>query len=424
MQIKELKIKNFKGMSLLKFKPKKINLLVGRNNTGKTSVLEAIDLLFNSDEIVQKYPRYALNLIMVGSEYSELAVETDDKKDSKINLKISKPNEIEAIDNFKKNLLDVLINFKSRMRRRTANKIEFTEEIKRELSSKLDGWITPELRRNILKGSILIVKNESRVIKCQLDEEYIISDLGVLSEHLYKYLKDKFKLDSKTSRGFEEDFVFEFSYVSCRSLFDRVYRHYDIKDSKKIAILIKDLLRTGLNLIQIDGKNEETKRRIIYVESIIKEYNLVENLDRLDFDYVIFKDGSERKFIPFDFLGDGFKAMIGLLWHLSSKNIKNKIVLLDEPETHMHPGYIQELISMLIKFSDELNIQFFISTHSSDFIDLLFNGNFSPEEQKYLEKELLLLKMEKIDDTNISQYSDYNDSKYTKEELLLDLRGI
>ena len=48
MQIKELKIENFKGISYLKFSPKKINLIVGRNNTGKTSVLEAIDLLFNT----------------------------------------------------------------------------------------------------------------------------------------------------------------------------------------------------------------------------------------------------------------------------------------------------------------------------------------------------------------------------------------
>jgi len=187
------------------------------------------------------------------------------------------------------------------------------------------------------------------------------------------------------------------------------------------VVLIKNLLQTG---IELKEETPDIQNRILDIESIIKEHNVIKNLESLDFDYVAFKDGSERKIIPFSFLGDGFKAIVGLLWYLSSKNIKNKIVLLDEPETHMHPGYIQELLKILIKFSDELNIQFFISTHSGDLIDSLFNENFSPEEQKYLEKELTVLRMEKIDNYSIPEYLNYSDAEYTKNTLLLDLRGI
>ena len=39
-----IEIENFRGISHLMYEPKQINLLVGKNNSGKTSVLEAIYL--------------------------------------------------------------------------------------------------------------------------------------------------------------------------------------------------------------------------------------------------------------------------------------------------------------------------------------------------------------------------------------------
>lgn len=421
MRIKEIKIKDFKGISLLKFNPKKINLIIGKNNTGKTSVLEAIDLLFNSDEIEQRYPEHIPDIISVGSRYSELAANTDNKK---IELWISKPDEIEVIYKFKNDLIDVLIKSLKRMVRdkKSEGEIEVTEEIKQELENRIDECITPELRLSISKKSIIVVKNkEDKKISYRLESEELSRISKVISEKLIKYMKDKpgLELDKKQTKlgGYELGLL---RYVIFEYLVE--YKRLTHRDSsKKRVILIKNLLGTG---IELGEKTPDIENRILDMESIIKEHNLIKNLVNLDFDYVAFKDGYERKIIPFSFLGDGFKAIVGLLWYLSSKNIKNKIVLLDEPETHMHPGYIQELLKMLIKFSNELNIQFFISTHSGDVIDSLFNENFSPEEQKYLEKELLLLRMDKLDDHDISECLDYKKAKYTKEELLLDLRGI
>jgi len=411
MRIKKIKIKDFKGISLLEFNPKKINLIIGKNNTGKTSVLEAIDLLFNPDEINQRYPEHISDIISVGSKYSELTATLFYKKNA-IKVKISKADEIEVIYNFKKDLIDVLID--SLKEGRKKNKMEITEETKHELLSKIDEWITPELRSNILKRSILLVKDEkNKIVKYQLRPsiEEVYTGLEIILENLYKYFKNKFGLNI-----FRSHELLRFRLL--REIYRGGTKHK--KSKKKEVILIKNLLRTG---IEQEEKNQEIQKRILDIESIIKEHNLIENLERLDFDYVVFKDGSERISIPFSFLGDGFKAIVYLLWSLSSTNLKNKIVLLDEPETHMHPGYIKELIKILIKFSDELNIQFFITTHSGDFIDALFNENFSPEEQKYLEKELLILRMEKIDNQNLSEFLDYNEAKYTKDELLFDLRG-
>jgi len=130
------------------------------------------------------------------------------------------------------------------------------------------------------------------------------------------------------------------------------------------------------------------------------------------------------KAIPYDFMGDGFKAMVGLLWHLSSKKIKDKIVLIEEPETNMHPGYICQLVKFLVKFSKDLNIQFFTTSHNIDFIDSFFSETLGKEEKDYLTKELQIIRMEKEKNYIIPECLDYKDSQLNMEELLIDLRGI
>ena len=48
-ELEHVEIEGFKGLEHVEFEPTDINLVTGRNNTGKTSFLEAIDLLYNPD---------------------------------------------------------------------------------------------------------------------------------------------------------------------------------------------------------------------------------------------------------------------------------------------------------------------------------------------------------------------------------------
>ena len=49
MKINEVEISGFKGIPQIIINPKQINLLVGKNNTGKTSILEAINSVIESN---------------------------------------------------------------------------------------------------------------------------------------------------------------------------------------------------------------------------------------------------------------------------------------------------------------------------------------------------------------------------------------
>ncbi|CEG13153.1 hypothetical protein MSIBF_A3330006 [groundwater metagenome] len=423
MQIKELKIDNFKGITSIEFRPKKINLIVGRNNTGKTSVLEAINLLFNPENIVQMYDKHLSDIIYTGAEYSEIAIEIDK---SKKKLRISKPDKSEVIYQFKKDIIEAFIRALNKfftLINLPENTID-TEEIRHELENKTDESIIPDIINIISKKSVGLLKDsEDKTVKYHLP----FSEYSRISSILRPIWLDIFKQIPKQVRKSVNEKVLEQNYVlsvinaNMFEMFFSPFEHLVKISEEKDAVLIKNLIDVKF---ESEEKDAEIKRKIRNIESIIKEYNLIENLERLDFDYVTFKDNEKLTFIPFEFLGDGFKAITGLLWYLSSQNIKNKIVLLDEPEIHMHPGYILELIKILIKFSDKLNIQFFITTHSSDLIDLFVSEDLLPEEQKYLKEELLVIRVEKIDDLSLPEYLNYNDAKSTKDELLFDLRGI
>src|SRR5450756_928752 len=69
--LKSLQIKNFRGLRDLKIEPlKRVNLITGQNNTGKTGVLEALVLLL--DDQTQAYRNRLPNLFRtVGGDWNE-----------------------------------------------------------------------------------------------------------------------------------------------------------------------------------------------------------------------------------------------------------------------------------------------------------------------------------------------------------------
>ena len=68
---------------------------------------------------------------------------------------------------------------------------------------------------------------------------------------------------------------------------------------------------------------------------------------------------------------DGFKHFVSLLLTLSTDNdkniLKNKLILIDEPENHLHPSGIRDMLQELLKIGQ--NNYVFVSTHSDFMLD-------------------------------------------------------
>ncbi|KAF1075091.1 ATP/GTP-binding protein [Methanogenium sp. MK-MG] len=80
-------------------------------------------------------------------------------------------------------------------------------------------------------------------------------------------------------------------------------------------------------------------------------------------------DGNQKQ-LPLSSMGDGFISMLKILF--LSALAKEGVVVLEEPEVSLHPGYIEVVAKSILDCSK--NAQFFISTHSKDFLDSILEN--------------------------------------------------
>jgi AAA15 family ATPase/GTPase len=415
MTIKNIEIEGYKGLSKLKFNPKKINILVGKNNTGKTSVLEAIDLLFYNGHIQTKDMHSYLNIYSKNKNIKILA----DVGEKKEKVEIREASELEVITAFSK---DIIKNFLEHFTRKS--KISFNEILTKELEKIAEKYIDDELRRVLLKNALVLINNKGEEKVYYGFYDYSMMDkVESLIENISNYIMGRLvPQEQKTEYAKNLRYASEYTLYSTRGFLENRIR---ILSKKKDCIFIKSLINDTAMKESFSQRKPEDSERLHRVEKIVKENNLIGNLEELNFDNVLFCTPEGIKAHSFNFLGDGFKSLIGLLWQFSSDKIEDTIILFDEPETHMHPGYIRELIKFIIYFSKKMNIQFFITTHSSDVLDIFLCEDMKEDEKDYIKKELSILKMDKIKDSiTLAEELDYDDAKENKEELLLDLRGI
>lgn len=409
MKIDELTINNFKGIDELRFKPKMINVIVGKNNTGKTSLLEAIDLLFNTQNIRMHYDRHFSKLINVNSTSAEVIAKLGDETKT---LKLKKADPLSVAMTFKNTINNILktsggiIGLDDELLIKSI-KEKLRQEIKSEIEKQANAVITPELASKLSTESITVTKDASEDTYISFESDDALKLVDHVIAQISKSVKEKFE--------FEPDQ----RMLSFAIRLNTLSRYRPVKRGVDKILFIENLI------LEIKGRRSATDAAVVpEVEKRIKEYKLLENLERFDLDYLVFKN--KKAPVPYDFMGDGFKAMVGLFWYLYS-NTKGRIVLVEEPETHMHPGYIRELVRYIIKLSKEQNMQFFMTTHCGDLINCFLDYNLTEEltetEKAYLKTNLSIVKLEKSGD-GVSRNVYGPDDAQAVKKLLIDLRGI
>lgn len=75
-----------------------------------------------------------------------------------------------------------------------------------------------------------------------------------------------------------------------------------------------------------------------------------------------------KQHIPLGGLGSGYEMIFSLLYsfYLSQQSRKQLIVFIDEPELHLHPKIQEDLVRVLVEFSK--SAQIFLTTHSPLFV--------------------------------------------------------
>lgn len=129
----------------------------------------------------------------------------------------------------------------------------------------------------------------------------------------------------------------------------------------------------ALKLRNYDDNLEEFSRdkEIEFIQKYIKKlgytnFEVVPIDKRRNVYEVTLKKG--RKDIKITQASSGEKEIMSLLLGLFALNVKGGVVIIDEPDLHLHPRWQRLLLELLNDLSKERKIQFFVVTHSPQFI--------------------------------------------------------
>lgn len=131
---------------------------------------------------------------------------------------------------------------------------------------------------------------------------------------------------------------------------------------KFISNITHNISNSVSNLLQ----NENTKEKAV---TLLQKYNknikdIVSNAQGV---FVLETVG--RNYIPLGIYGIGMIRTLSILNILTST--KNGIILIDEVETSLHTSVMEDVFQFIIETARELNVQLFLTTHSMEAIDKL-----------------------------------------------------
>lgn len=398
MKIKKIEIENFRLLENISCELEEdVTLIVGKNNTGKTSFFEAIKIATTTDGkfIFEDFSQSSYSIFKVTYEkYLDTikeGVSEEDKEELEKQLIIEIPK--------------IKINFE----------IEYDKELNESLIE-LSEFITDlEDTRNDATISILYEpKNTLRVFQSfdnREDESVeLIEYLHKNINHLYEtvcYAVDK---ESDYCRRIEDSFISKiqkvvlFESIKAMRVLDDIKsdsnnslalgfsNYYNQRDKTtnqdvkaledkldEVSVELKEKYAKVLENIMLKLENFGAKTPISIPKITIDSKFDSEKVIKNNIHYLYKQDEIN---LPESYNGLGYSNLIYMILELASfiekfKNSKEEklsnflVVLIEEPEAHMHPQMQQVFISQVTevlkdaKNETNLQIQVIITTHSS-----------------------------------------------------------
>lgn len=330
--LKSLKIENFRGFKSFELQQiGRINLLVGSNNSGKTSILEAIHLLYSRanltslkeqmlkrgeilvpEEQQEEYNLGAPNLFhnYLIREEDKLSIQGEDQDGFQVNFSINLTNESVSDSSY------------------FIGKAERKDE---EITSQV---VSVENTSEVVKGSFPFLHfTWSELGLGHMVEVQLLPNYGIP--------QDKLKLYAKP-------IATHVYFIGSSSL-----APYEMVETFNQVVLTPDeeLVNEAINII------EPTVKRIAPIGmGGTKDRSVYSNF------FVLRSDINQR--VPLGNMGEGIWRMLGLA--LGLVNAKGGILLVDDIDTGLHFSTMVGMWKMIWETAKRLNVQIFATTHNSD----------------------------------------------------------
>ena len=313
--LKNLTIKNYKSIKELEIKNlNRINLFVGRNNAGKSNILEAILLFatrFSNDNIIE-----ILSL----------------RKDIIIDRNIS--GRFSASASFE-NILSLITSRSKKLMRQCGVELKADKETVTLRSFKEE--------KSQIDGDTVYKYTPFSATEVDLNNEDVLEKLRIV---IQKDSEEVPNFRTLNLRRWTDDGVLDKRciYVNCTS-----------RDNKNFE--------TMWNQIVLSPLKNEVIRALQLIAPEIEDVACIRELGKSEaMPYVRINEEA----IPLHSMGDGIVHILNIM--LAMVNVKDGILLLDEMENGLHFHTLEQLWEIINALSLQLNVQVFVTTHSNDCI--------------------------------------------------------
>lgn len=147
------------------------------------------------------------------------------------------------------------------------------------------------------------------------------------------------------------------------------------RHTPSLAQLAVGRLATSLRVLQGDDQGQTSARfyELPSVRDLTRQLSALgygwelrcTNIMTNEFNVFITKQGTS---FSVDDASSGEKELLTYIFAIYALNVRNAVIIVDEPELHLHPRWQRIMYDMFLRMSDETGNQFILATHSPTFI--------------------------------------------------------
>lgn len=399
MKLHSVKIENFRGYKHETFTFDELTALIGRNDVGKSTILEALDIFFNSENKTG-YVKPEVSDLNIYSEDLSFSITCifDVENDTKI--KIDSTNYTNLKDEYllnKDNRLEIIKTW-------DCSKMSLTAK---SLSVKIRSFV-PYLHDKILiTMKINELKKELNAIKEFISnyENINKSKKADIRKTLYDYYSEDIEkhtenipikeIESDNSdlwKTISKNLPMFFLFQSDRSNSDsdnEIQSPLKIATKKVLKNKEEEIKKLEQEIVEEVSKiSDQTVEKLNELDSSIAK-NLTTNYTSKPWDTLYSFDISDDRGVPINKRGSGIRRLMLLSYFrveaektILNSDTPNIIYGIEEPETSQHPNFQILLLESFKELVKTDNNQIIFTTHTPEMAKLL-----SPSETIYIEKD-------------------------------------
>ena len=357
-----LEVENFAKIKKADIEINGITVIAGENDTGKSTIGKILYCLYTAfhnlnEKILEEKKRNIGRVIFENYKGTtkevnkifdilDILLKTDNLSHVLIETILNKQDICDVDDELIDKILEYL-NFDNEELKGLIVKKIFNDEFNNQ--------IKPAFNDKLITNIKLFIKEEKIEVEFDRENDIVKSDIdlnndGILIDN--PFLLDDIKKDNSSSKSVAKilDFLF---------LDEKIYRH----DLRLTEALSKSLSQPKSSLIDEAILKRRPDKFLDIIVGITKG-DFHEQEAKFTFLNSVF-----NKEIELSNLSTGVKSFAIILKLLENKDIAdNSIIILDEPEVHLHPKWQLIYAEILILLQKEFNLNIVLSTHSPYFI--------------------------------------------------------